>query len=784
MNKRIVLLMCSCLLVSSVPIPVATAGTVADTPTSESTLPSMADELMNENTPTTPIVEEPSESDEVADTSEKSITEGSSTIQPFGGGEVGPQTTFLIEGSPGDPSYDIDADFARTLRTEYRVTNGGSSGNWSGRYKSANQLTEEDMLNLIDIDLSGIGITVTNFKGIDYAKNLTGLRVDGKNITNELDVSSLTKLQTLIVQGCNLTELDISQNIMLNRLNILNCTIATELDTSHNSELNNFGLTGSPSIEIDISQNRLIEILAIQDCNLTSQKLAEELDLENRPNLRILILSDNQLTTLDLSKNINLMQLLIQNNKISSINLEGLNQLWMLYASNNLIKNIDFSSCEKLSKVQIANNQISDISSAYGLNYLTNLDASNQEIEVARPRITNSTGIVDVLKTTNGLGLTATSSDIIPTPTFSYDGDKIILDNITKNSTRDKSIQFQYDGNQLAEGAASGNKIFSGNIQLYKASYLSDQLTSDKKKIDDGETISWTWTIDNKSGDITAKNIKSKLSLPTGLDVVTGSIKVNGQVVADNYFDNEILLPNLDEDEEHIITFDTVGYGKGDQWLTIKTISTWQDDSGFPSIPIENEGSIQIKDDEQTYIPKDTMDLAILSMPKRFFYNYRSISQTVSSHRLREKEYMTNTNAINNGFYARIKDERAVSTGWKLTVALSDFKDTQSNLMPNGTGASLDLSNMTVQSVTNRDTPNEAIDSSPSTGVPSVVENSTKIVSGQTAQIVMKAQPLEGQGTWQLRIPFNDVELNLPANAGTVGELYSANLTWSLDNTP
>ncbi|MBO0459659.1 WxL domain-containing protein, partial [Enterococcus hulanensis] len=42
----------------------------------------------------------------------------------------------------------------------------------------------------------------------------------------------------------------------------------------------------------------------------------------------------------------------------------------------------------------------------------------------------------------------------------------------------------------------------------------------------------------------------------------------------------------------------------------------------------------------------------------------------------------------------------------------------------------------------------------------------------------------EGTDTWQLRIPFNKVSLNLPANAGKKNTTYSAALTWSLDDTP
>ena len=148
--------------------------------------------------------------------------------------------------------------------------------------------------------------------------------------------------------------------------------------------------------------------------------------------------------------------------------------------------------------------------------------------------------------------------------------------------------------------------------------------------------------------------------------------------------------------------------------------------------------------------------------------------------------YQSNTNVVTDGFYTRIKDDRSVSTGWKLTAKLSDFKDSSNSLMPNGTGTSLKLENMSIERVTDRDTPQETIDPSPTgADVPSSVQTTETLVAGQpTAKTLVSAQPNEGQDTWQLRMPFDKISLNLPANAGKKGTIYKAKLTWSLDDTP
>lgn len=92
---------------------------------------------------------------------------------------------------------------------------------------------------------------------------------------------------------------------------------------------------------------------------------------------------------------------------------------------------------------------------------------------------------------------------------------------------------------------------------------------------------------------------------------------------------------------------------------------------------------------------------------------------------------------------------------------------------------------MTIERVTDRDTPQEVIDPTPSgADVPSSVTATETLVAGQaTAKTLVHAQVNEGRDTWQLRMPFDKVSLNVPANAGKKATRYKARLTWSLDDT-
>ena len=232
------------------------------------------------------------------------------------------------------------------------------------------------------------------------------------------------------------------------------------------------------------------------------------------------------------------------------------------------------------------------------------------------------------------------------------------------------------------------------------------------------------------------------------------------------------------------ITFTTIATGSVGQWLKPTAHLRWTDETIYS--PYEKESdvdAVQIKDDEQTFTPKDLNDMALLSTPESFRFGTGNLASTAQIIKLHSSNYLTNTQVVSDGFYTRLRDDRNVSTGWKLSAQLSEFKDNSNNLMPNGSGSSLRMEDMAIENITDRDTPVEAINPSP-IGTPSTIVTDETLVAGQTAKTLVSANSGEGAETWQLRIPFDKVSLNLPANAGQKNKNYSATLTWSLDDTP
>ncbi|MBO0455086.1 WxL domain-containing protein, partial [Candidatus Enterococcus murrayae] len=345
-----------------------------------------------------------------------------------------------------------------------------------------------------------------------------------------------------------------------------------------------------------------------------------------------------------------------------------------------------------------------------------------------------------------------------------------------------KQLQFNYSESDLTEGASSGYKSYGGTIRFAPVSDLESQLVlepEDEKKVESGGTVAWKWTI-KSINPLKAENVHATLTLPTGLVIDPSSIKRDGVPASLSDIDGSTNLGDLDQHQNITFEFTTTATGNANDWLKAIGRLDWQDSQSRTN---QTEGSVQIKDDEQTYTPKTQEDMALLSVPESFRFGLWDVKNTAQTFSLHSSNYLTNTEVVSEGFYTRLRDDRAVNSGWKLSAQLSDFKDSTSEVMPNSAGTSLRMQDLSIESIVDRDTPSEAIDPTP-TGVPSTVLADETLVAGQTAKPLVTAGTGEGAETWQLRIPFDKVSLQLPANAGKKNTYYSATLTWSLDDTP
>lgn len=657
-----------------------------------------------------------------------------------------------------------------------------------------NQLTEIDVSN--NNALENLGCSSNQLTEIDVSNNsmLEVLNISINQIT-EVDVKNNTNLKYLYCSNNLLTELDISFNT---DLIILECASnqLTDLETSNNPALENLTCNDNQLTNLDVRDNLALTYLNSRDNQLihldTNNNVAltylncdynkiTDLNITNNLLLEKIECSGNQIRELDVSNNTKLIEIACAINQLTELDVSHNPALLDLACGYNQLTELDVRSNTLLKTLMCPYNKISDITSAMGLTDLDYMDFGNQHIEIEVEEVIAGMLTVDKLKTTASLGLSVANINISGSPILTPNGDKIDLSNVTEGSLMTNMLSFQYDGTQLTEGASVGYKSFSGEIKFLFSSVLNSELIPDKVKVKSGGTISWTWEIKGYSK-MTAENIHANFSIPSGLIIKPDSILINGVsgTLADINGTNN--LGNLDAEETIIISLDTIATGNVDEWLEPVAKSNWEDINPRNK---QTKGLIQIHDDEQTYTPKDSDDMAIQSVPVYFNHGTNPIMSTAQTYHLHAMNYQSNTKVVTDGFYTRIKDDRAISTGWKLTAKLSDFKDSSNQPMPNGTGTMLKLENMSIERVTDRDTPQEVIDPTPSgLDVPSVQATETLVAGQSTAKTIVSAQPNEGQDTWQLRMPFDKVSLSIPANAGKKKTVYKANLTWSLDDTP
>ncbi len=169
------------------------------------------------------------------------------------------------------------------------------------------------------------GKKVTDLTGIEYFPNLTTLHCNGSQLT-ELDLSQNPLLEILYCNYNQLTALDLSNNTNLTTLDCSNNQLRT-LDLSKNTKLKNLYCEYNQLTQLDVSKNGDLGVLWCE-CNQLTQ-----LDLSNNPLLEILYCNNNQLTKLDISKSFNLEELSCHVNQLRELDLSNNQELttWRNY---------------------------------------------------------------------------------------------------------------------------------------------------------------------------------------------------------------------------------------------------------------------------------------------------------------------------------------------------------------------------------------------------------------------------------------------------------------------
>lgn len=301
-------------------------------------------------------------------------------------------------------------------------------------------------------------------------------------------------------------------------------------------------------------------------------------------------------------------------------------------------------------------------------------------------------------------------------------------------------------------------------------------LEPDQKIVSNNSIVSWTAKVENTHASNALKTMKLKAdsTWSSGLtEPLTVSIKPDGGTqsnftVNPGDWSGGVVLTNIEipATKSAEIKFSTTASGGINDNLLASLVL-----SGNLDADLKTENTVRIDDkDEPGKNPSG--ELGILNVPT-FDFKDAVVSNTNQTYKLSGDNYHNQGPSPKNDPYVRFKVLDTTKTQWKLTAQLAQFSSTSSPAVLS-TGTTLGLKSVQQAQISNYNKPSEIIGPY---GVPynlNIPSNSSPVqVAGSTSN-----------GVFQLKLPYNSIEIMIPAHQGVEGEQFHSVLTWSLDCTP
>lgn len=211
------------------------------------------------------------------------------------------------------------------------------------------RMLRKDALEVSVLDLNFSSETViSDLTGIEGFVGLKKLSAMQQEIT-EIDLRHNTLLDTLVLAGNYISNIDISNNPNLVLLDVQSNQLSAINGLSKAVHLKELNLSFNELEEFSI-ENETLEILKI------SNNLLHSFDVKGSINLKNILLTTNELTSVDFSKNILLETLLISDNNIQNIDLEHNTSLTHLYISSNSLTDLDVGNNQELIDLKVDRN--------------------------------------------------------------------------------------------------------------------------------------------------------------------------------------------------------------------------------------------------------------------------------------------------------------------------------------------------------------------------------------------------------------------------------------------
>ena len=235
------------------------------------------------------------------------------------------------------------------------------------------QLSRLERSRCTVLNLSSRGIADT--KGLEYFTETVELLLSNNPI-GQVDVSALTKLQSLDLSSTQVTSVDVSALEDLLVLTICNNYHFTGVDVSKNPNLVSLYLASTGLESLDVTKNAKLQWLIVEDTPLTGLDLSgcpelislhcigcdlTAIDLSHNPKLQDVNLGENRLTSLDVSACPELINLQFYDNQISELTLGEQKNLVMLSFWRNQITEVDVTGMPELVHLDCGDNRLTQL---------------------------------------------------------------------------------------------------------------------------------------------------------------------------------------------------------------------------------------------------------------------------------------------------------------------------------------------------------------------------------------------------------------------------------------
>lgn len=157
---------------------------------------------------------------------------------------------------------------------------------------------------------------ITSFTGIHHFPNLKRIECSNLSTPTYIELRPMTKLESLLLTGAPMKEIDLSNCTELKRLDLSRSKIET-LDLSSNTKLESLTLTSSTVNYINLENCTALTDIEVSGTNLT------RLNTSNLTNLSSLSCSDTKISSLDLSKCTSLKTLNVSNCLLTHLDLSN-----------------------------------------------------------------------------------------------------------------------------------------------------------------------------------------------------------------------------------------------------------------------------------------------------------------------------------------------------------------------------------------------------------------------------------------------------------------------------